>query len=66
MHVDLNSFRRALSVLQSQVDDLDRLKADYYENVLAHEEETWDFVLGKVSHSVRTTLDVYDRITSKA
>ncbi|KAG8862620.1 hypothetical protein FRB96_001179 [Tulasnella sp. 330] len=63
---DLASFRQALSVLQAQVDDLDRLKADYYEEVLMHEENVWDAVLGKVAYSVRSTLDVYDRITSKA
>ena len=48
------------------MDELDRLKADYYESVLQHEEQVWDFVLGKVSYSVRTTLDVYDRITAKS
>ncbi|KAG9002820.1 hypothetical protein FRB94_003623 [Tulasnella sp. JGI-2019a] len=63
---DLASFRQALSILQAQVDDLDRLKSDYYESVLMHEENVWDAVLGKVAFSVRSTLDVYDRITSKA
>ncbi|KIO28864.1 hypothetical protein M407DRAFT_21941 [Tulasnella calospora MUT 4182] len=65
-HRDLNSFRKTLAILQAQVDDLDRLKADYYESVLSHEEQVWDFVLGKVSYSVRATLDVYDRVTTKA
>ncbi|KAG8904650.1 hypothetical protein FRC00_013857, partial [Tulasnella sp. 408] len=50
-HRDLNSFRKTLAILQAQVDDLDRLKADYYESVLSHEEQVWDFVLGKVSYS---------------
>ncbi|KAG8903198.1 hypothetical protein FRB99_003610 [Tulasnella sp. 403] len=63
---DLNSFRQTLAILQAQVDDLDRLKAEYYESVMAHEEQVWDFVLGKVSYSVRSTLDVYDRITAKS
>jgi len=63
---DLNTFRQALATLQAQVDDLDRLKSEYYESVLAHEEEIWDFALGKIAYSVRTTLDVYDRITAKS
>ena len=45
---DLNSFRAALAILQKQVSDLDQLKAEYYTEVLAHEEETWDAALGKV------------------
>lgn len=65
-HRDLNSFRKTLAILQAQVDDLDRLKADYYESVLSHEEQVWDFVLGKISYSVRAILDVYDRVTTKA
>lgn len=65
-YTDLNSFRQALSILQSQVDDLDRLKSEYYESVLTHEEQVWDSVLGKVSYSARMTMDVYDRITSKS
>lgn len=47
-NIDLNSFRAALSVLQQQVAQLDQLKAEYYTEVLAHEEETWDMVMGKV------------------
>ena len=46
--LDLDTFRAALSILQHQVSELDRLKADYYGEVLAHEEETWDLVMGKV------------------
>ncbi|KAG8963724.1 hypothetical protein FRC03_002624 [Tulasnella sp. 419] len=63
---DLNSFRNALNILQAQVNDLDRLKTDYYASVLQHENEVWEFVMGKVSLSVRSTLDVYDRITAKS
>jgi hypothetical protein len=46
--LDLNTFRAALTILQQQVAELDRLKADYYSEVLLHEEETWDMVMGKV------------------
>lgn len=46
--LDLDTFRAALTILQHQVSELDRLKADYYGEVLAHEEETWDLVMGKV------------------
>ncbi|KAL1946672.1 hypothetical protein VTO73DRAFT_14776 [Trametes versicolor] len=63
---NLQSFREALSVLQKQVDDLDELKARHYEEIVEHEEEVWDFVQGKVCLVVRTTMDVFDRVTSKA
>ncbi|KAJ1311004.1 hypothetical protein OPQ81_009511 [Rhizoctonia solani] len=63
---DLNSFRAALATLQAQVNDLDKLKSDYYQQVLEHEQEIWDGVLGNVSVVVRSTMDVYDRITAKA
>jgi hypothetical protein len=38
--------------MQQQVDQLDQLKSRYYEEVMEHEEETWDSVQGKVRHSV--------------
>ncbi|GAB1518751.1 hypothetical protein RhiXN_00899 [Rhizoctonia solani] len=63
---DLNSFRAALASLQAQVNDLDKLKSDYYQQVLEHEQQIWDGVLGNVSVVVRSTMDVYDRITAKA
>lgn len=49
---DLQSFREALSVLQRQVEELDELRADYYQDVLQHEEEVWDFVQGKASNQL--------------
>ena len=63
---DLQSFREALAVLQRQVDELDELKASHYQAIVEHEEEVWDFVQGKVCLVVRSTLDVFDRFTSKA
>lgn len=45
---DLQSFREALAVLQRQVDDLDGLKAQHYQEIMEHEEEVWDVVQGKV------------------
>ncbi|KZT58808.1 hypothetical protein CALCODRAFT_467901, partial [Calocera cornea HHB12733] len=62
---DLSSFRAALTQLQAQVDELDRLKAAYYTSVLQAEEETWDFVLSKVAHVVRASLDIYERVAAK-
>ncbi|EJT97644.1 hypothetical protein DACRYDRAFT_119306 [Dacryopinax primogenitus] len=62
---DLTSFRTALSTLQAQVDALDRLKAEYYTSVLSFEEETWDTVLSRVGHVVRSTLDIYERVSAK-
>ncbi|EJF62922.1 hypothetical protein BD309DRAFT_949480 [Dichomitus squalens] len=63
---NLQSFREALAILQRQVDELDELKASHYQEIVEHEEEVWDFVQGKVCLVVRSTLDVFDRFTSKA
>ncbi|KAH9943111.1 uncharacterized protein BXZ73DRAFT_40812 [Epithele typhae] len=63
---NLQSFREALVVLQRQVDELDELKASHYQEIVEHEEEVWDFVQGKVCLVVRSTMDVFDRLTSKA
>lgn len=63
---DLQTFRQALAVLQRQVDELDDLKAQHYQEIVEHEEEVWDSVQGKVCVVVRTTLDVFDRLTAKA
>lgn len=53
-------------MLQRQVEDLDGLRVAHYQEILEHEEQVWDFVQGKVSLVVRSTLDVLDRFTSKA
>jgi hypothetical protein len=63
---DLQSFRQALSVLQAEVDELDRLKVAHYTQILDHEEQVWDVVSGKICLVVRSSLDVFDRVTSKA
>lgn len=62
---DLTSFRRALLLLQSQVDDLDRIKADFYQEVLEGEEENWNTIAGKVALIVRSQIDAADRIVTK-
>ena len=62
----MQTFREALAVLQKQVDELDELKARHYQEIVEHEEEVWDFVQGKVCLVVRSTMDVFDRLTSKA
>lgn len=63
---NLQSFREALGVLQKQVEDLDQLKARHYAEIIEHEEEVWDIVQGKICLVVRSSLDVFDRLTSKA
>ena len=63
---DLASFRRALLSLQSQVDDLDRIKADYYHEVFAGEQETWSMLSSKVALVVRSQIDSSDRVVTKA
>jgi hypothetical protein len=49
VRLDLQSFREALVVLQRQVDDLDDLKTQHYQEIMDHEEEVWNVVQGKVS-----------------
>jgi hypothetical protein len=63
---DLQTFREALAVLQRHVDELDDLKSQHYHEIVEHEEQVWDAVQGKACLMVRTTLDVFDRLTSKA
>jgi hypothetical protein len=46
--VDLQAFRRTLSTLQAHVDDLDRLKAQHYQDILEHEVQVWNTVMDKV------------------
>jgi hypothetical protein len=52
---NLQSFREALTVLQRQVDDLDQLKSQHYEEIIEHEEEVWDVVQGKVPYNDPST-----------
>ncbi|KAF5333316.1 hypothetical protein D9611_002206 [Ephemerocybe angulata] len=63
---NLQTFRQALTVLQQQVDDLDELKANHYLEIVEHEEKVWDVVQTKVCVLVRSTMDVFDRVTAKA
>ncbi|KAF7800002.1 hypothetical protein EIP86_011245 [Pleurotus ostreatoroseus] len=63
---NLQTFREALAVLQQQVDDLDDLKVQHYQEIIVHEEEVWDVVQAKMCLLVRSTLDVFDRFTAKA
>ena len=44
---------------------MDRIKADYYTEVLTGEQETWDMLAGKVSLVVRSQIDSADRIVTK-
>jgi len=46
--LDLQSFRDALTVLQRQVDELDELKSNHYQEIIEHESEVWNVVSGKV------------------
>ncbi|KZT32122.1 hypothetical protein SISSUDRAFT_994379 [Sistotremastrum suecicum HHB10207 ss-3] len=65
---NMETFRAALAVLQSQVDEIDRLKVEHYQEIAEHEEETWDFVQGKarVAVVVKSTFEVFDRLSSKS
>ncbi|PVG04055.1 hypothetical protein CPB86DRAFT_721580 [Serendipita vermifera] len=63
---DLQTFRKTLATLQNHVDDLDRLKAAHYQQILEHEVDVWNRVLDKTSFTIRSTLDVFERISAKA
>ncbi|KAK0518099.1 hypothetical protein OC835_007953, partial [Tilletia horrida] len=62
---NLSSLPRVLAELQTQVDSLDELKAQYYHEVIESEEEVWESILSKVSLMVRSQLEVSERIASK-
>ncbi|CDZ98045.1 hypothetical protein [Phaffia rhodozyma] len=62
---DLSSFRKTLGILQSQVDELDKIKGEYYGEVLDGEDEMWEYLLSKIGMVVKTHVDVYDRLTTK-
>ncbi|GAA6000112.1 hypothetical protein JCM10207_006057 [Rhodosporidiobolus poonsookiae] len=63
---DLNQFRIALAKLTEQVAEVEVCKRSYYSEVLDQEEEVWGMIGGKVSLLVRSTLDLADRLASKA
>jgi hypothetical protein len=53
---DLQSFREALTVLQRQVDELDEMKAQHYQEIMEHEEEVWDVVQAKVRRMTKPSI----------
>ncbi|GAA5975771.1 hypothetical protein JCM11641_005868 [Rhodosporidiobolus odoratus] len=63
---DLNQFRIALAKLTEQVAEVEVCKKSYYSEVLENETEMWGMIGGKVSLLVRSTLDLADRLASKA
>ncbi|GAA6016708.1 hypothetical protein JCM11491_000214 [Sporobolomyces phaffii] len=63
---DLNYFRQALAKLTEQVAEVDVCKRSYYSEVLASETEMWSQIDHKVSLLLRSTLDLSDRLASKA
>ncbi|GAA5967243.1 hypothetical protein JCM3765_001746 [Sporobolomyces pararoseus] len=63
---DLNSFRQALAKLTEQVAEVDVCKRSYYSEVLTSETEMWSQIDHKVSLLLRSTLDLSDRLASKA
>ncbi|GAA6001442.1 Ivy1p [Rhodotorula paludigena] len=63
---DLNQFRAALNKLQEQVAEVEVCKRTYYSEVLENETDVWSLIGGKVSLLVRSTMDLADRLASKA
>lgn len=81
--LDMQSFREALTLLQRQVEELDYLKIQHYQEIVDHEEEIWDSVQGnvccivsdcttptlskpQVSLTVRSTMEIFEKFTSKS
>ncbi|KAH8915047.1 hypothetical protein BT69DRAFT_1357065 [Atractiella rhizophila] len=62
---DLTSFRNALTHLQVLVQDMDRCKVEHYKEALASEEELWSLVSNKAGITVRSSLDIHERLSSK-
>ncbi|KAF0343289.1 hypothetical protein F8M41_016025 [Gigaspora margarita] len=62
---DLSQFRRALQDLTRQVEELDRLKTDYYRQTLDTEQNNLNYILSKVSTVIKAEVDIYERISSK-
>nr|CAG8529564.1 5622_t:CDS:2 [Entrophospora candida] len=62
---DLTQFRHALQDLTRQVEDLDRLKAEYHRQTLENEQNNLKYILSKVSTVVKAEVDIFDRISSK-
>ncbi|CAG8715943.1 11594_t:CDS:2, partial [Acaulospora morrowiae] len=62
---DLSQFRRALQDLTRQVEELDRLKTEYYRQTLETEQNNHSFILSKVSTVIRAEVDIYERIYNK-
>ncbi|CAH7670732.1 hypothetical protein BY996DRAFT_6897698 [Phakopsora pachyrhizi] len=63
---DLDSFRKGLQELQLQVESVEKLKQSYYAEVASGEMDLWRTVADNVSLVVKSEVEVYDRIASKA
>ncbi|GAA6052873.1 hypothetical protein JCM3770_004387 [Rhodotorula araucariae] len=63
---NLDQFRAALAKLTEQVAEVEVCKRSYYSEVLTGETEMWGMIGGKVSLLVRSTMDLADRLASKA
>ncbi|EGG06930.1 uncharacterized protein MELLADRAFT_116436 [Melampsora larici-populina 98AG31] len=63
---DLNSFRKGLKELQDQVESVEKVKQIYYLEVAGGEYEVWKSVADNISLIVKSEVEVYDRIASKA
>lgn len=63
---DLNSFRKGLKELQDQVEAVEKVKQIYYLEVAGGEYEVWKSVADNISLIVKSEVEVYDRVASKA
>ncbi|KAG0150799.1 hypothetical protein CROQUDRAFT_37855 [Cronartium quercuum f. sp. fusiforme G11] len=63
---DLDSFRKGLKELQDQVEAVEKVKQVYYLEVAGGEFEVWKSVADNISLVVKSEVEVYDRVASKA
>jgi hypothetical protein len=63
--IDLLQFRQALTTLTMQVDELERIKLEYYFSNLESEQANLQLILQKTSTIVRAEVDIYERIANK-
>jgi hypothetical protein len=63
---NLPAFRANLAALQRALDALDARKRAHYSDIVVHEEAVWAAVQARTSVVVRSTMDVFDRLTAKA
>ncbi|KAG0289335.1 hypothetical protein BGZ98_003868, partial [Dissophora globulifera] len=61
----IDQFRQSLATQQRQVDELERIKLNYYVGNLESEQSNLQLILQKTSTIVRAEMEIYERIANK-